>query len=149
MIPAVIFIGIMYLVIGVASLGSRDRTQHDFENYHQDPYYYYPRNEPPAYFGGNPQYPVNPYFIPPPPQIIYASRRPQPGGSLFSRLTLLMLLAFMLFAIAIKLNLLNIYVSIGHPGYENNYEWQRNPIPAIDNTRNSEYGQIRSAKDSK
>lgn len=147
MLYAVIFICIMYLVIGVASLGSRDRTQHDYEDYHHDPFYYYPRNEPPAFFGGYPQYPANPYYPPPPPPIIrYATVRPQPGGAFFYRIITLLLIAALLLGIAIKLNLVNIYVSIGNPGFENNHEWQRDGNPPENNIRDSDYNPIRSAK---
>lgn len=129
------FLLILYLVIGVASLGSRDRTQHDFEDYHHDPYYYYPRNQPPPYFSGYQPYPVQPHYLPPPPPPVrYATMRPQPGGgSFFSRLIMFMVLAALLFGLAIKMDLigLNIHLTFGNQVPENYFERQQGPIPPM------------------
>ena len=48
----------VYLVVGVLNVMFRNRSDHDYENYHEDPYSYFPRNPgPPAYFTPPPVFP--------------------------------------------------------------------------------------------
>lgn len=119
------------LVLFMMILGSRNNDRHGSDGYHDDPYYYYPRNAPPRYAGGyqQPYYP-QPYqqyqqpFQPPYPQpyqplyVPHSVRPGESGNSLVTGMVMFMLLAIFAFTLATKMGVLSGSITIGIPQKE-------------------------------
>jgi uncharacterized membrane protein YedE/YeeE len=129
---------ILYLLVGFASLRSRGAERHEYEDYHHDPYYYYPRNAPPSHFNGYYQQPMMPNFPAFPPQVRYASMRPQAQGSFFTGLLLFMVTAALLFGLGIKLGMVSLQLTLGNPPDNPQYEPHIVPKSPIERYQNEE-----------
>ena len=128
----------VYLVVGVLNVMFRNRSDHDYENYHEDPYSYFPRNPgPPAYFTPPPVYPnfyqgsqmYPPY---PPPMYLPPAQTPPAsnGGSFFFGLGFFMILLVALMGLAVKMKILSVEITFGEPSpSERKYERDTQPAP--------------------